>query len=136
MVVDSNILIYAINADSPKHEISKKFLNENISKIAITHQNILETIRVLTHNKFSNPMKVKEALLSIKKISEVLNIVSPDQTTIHITLDLIEEHNLSGNRIFDAYLVATAFSNGDYEIATDNIKDFQKFKGLKVINPY
>lgn len=136
MIVDSNILIYAINADSPKHELAKKFLEENLDDLKIAHQNILETIRVLTHKKFLRPMKLKDALDSVMAISESLQIISPDEKTIYITLELIQNHKLSGNRIFDAYLAATALSNGDYDMATDNTKDFKKFTQIKALNPF
>lgn len=136
MVVDSNILIYAINSDSPKHKMAQKFLKNNISNLKVTHQNILETIRVLTHKKFSQPMKINKALDSVMTISESSRVIYPDQRTTYITTELIQIHKLSGNRIFDAYLVATALSNNDNEIATDNIKDFKKYKEIKTFNPF
>ena len=70
MLIDSNILIYAINTDSPKHKKAQGFLEENLGDLEIAHQNVLETIRVLTHGKFSNPMKLKDALRAILAISK------------------------------------------------------------------
>lgn len=136
MLVDSNILIYAINADSPKNKLAQHFLADNLGNLEIAHQNIFETIRVLTHKKYSKPMKLKEAMEAILAISDSLRMVSPEQSTYYLTIKLIEKHKLSGNRIFDAYLAATALSNDIDTIVTDNIKDFKKFKGLKIINPF
>lgn len=136
MIIDSNILIYAINADSPKNEKAQEFLRENLKDLEITHQNILETIRVLTHQRFSKPMGIKLALTALQAISQSCRIISPTQTTYHLWLELINKHALTGNRIFDAYLAATALSNGINILATDNVTDFKKFKGLKVINPF
>ncbi len=136
MIIDSNILIYAINADSPKHKKAQKFLKENIENLEVTHQNILETIRVLTHQKISKPMTINKALEAIEAISVSCRIISPTPTTYYLWLELINEHKLTGNRIFDAYLAATALSNGIDIIATDNVPDFKKFKGLKIINPF
>lgn len=136
MVIDSNILIYAINADSPKHKAAQKFVKNNLSNLSVAHQNILEAVRVLTHKKFSNAMKTKEALSAVMTISDSSKVIFPDQKTIYITNELIQKHSLSGNRIFDAYLVATALSNDDYEIVTDNVKDFKKYKEVKTINPF
>lgn len=136
MLIDSNILIYAINSDSPKHKKAQEFLTQNASDLQITHQNILEAIRVLTHNKFSNPMETKDALTAVLAISESLKLISPTQTGYYLTIEFIKLHNLSGNRIFDAYLAATAISNDIKEFATDNTKDFNKFKEIKVINPF
>ena len=136
MLIDSNILIYAINTDSPKHKKSQQFLQENLRNLEIAHQNILEAIRVLTHQKFSKPMGLKMALAAIQAISKSCRIISPSQTTYYLWLELINEHALAGNRIFDAYLAATALSSGIDIIATDNVSDFKKFKGLKIINPF
>ena len=136
MIIDSNILIYAVNADSPKNKKSQEFLKESFEDLEVTHQNILETIRILTHQKFSKPMGLKSALATIQAISNSCRIVSPSQTTYYLWLELINEHSLAGNRIFDAYLAATALSNGIDIIATDNVPDFKKFKGLSVINPF
>lgn len=136
MLIDSNILIYAINADSPKHRSAQQFLRENLGKLEIAHQNVLEAIRVLTHQKFSKPMKLKDALIAVHAISKHCRIISPTQTTYYLSLELISKYKLVGNRIFDAYLAATALSYDIDTMATDNISDFKKFTALKIINPF
>lgn len=136
MLVDSNILIYSINSDSPKHKKAQKFLNDNLSNLEVAHQNILESIRVLTHRRFSRPMNLKDALNSVLNIIKSCSVISPNQNTYYLAIELINNYKLSGNRIFDAYLAATALSNGIYTIATDNVRDFQKFKELKIFNPF
>ena len=136
MIIDSNILIYAINADSPKNKSAQKFIKNNLKDLEVTHQNILETIRVLTHPKFSKPMKLKDALIAIQVITESCRIICPTQTTYYLLLEFIKKYKLAGNRIFDAYLAACALTNNIDTIATDNVSDLKKFKGLKVINPF
>lgn len=136
MLADTNILIYAINADSPKHKAAQTFLKENLQDIDIAHQNVLEAIRVLTHPKFPRPMKLKDAQRAILAIAEVCRIISPNQNTYYLTLELIKEYQLSGNRIFDAYLVATALTNDINTVATDNVKDVEKFPQIRVYNPF
>ncbi len=136
MLIDSNLLIYAINADSPKHRSAQEFSKESLGELEIAHQNILETIRVLTHQKFSKPMRLKDALLAIHAVIKFCRVISPTQTAYYLALELISKHKLVGNRIFDAYLAATAMSNGIDIIATDNTADFKKFTALKIINPF
>lgn len=135
MLVDTNILIYAINADSPKNKSAQQFLN-NFKELEVAHQNIFEALRVLTHPKFTKPMKVRIAQQAILAILKVLTIIIPDHKTHYIAFELINKHNLVGNRIFDAYLTATALSNDIDVIATDNIKDFKKFEEITVFNPF
>lgn len=136
MLIDSNILIYAINADSPKSIKAREFLKENADKLEIAHQNIVETIRVLTHPKFSNPMNIKAAISAVEAITKVCRIICPSQTTYYLCLELLKKYKLTGNRIFDVYLAACALTNHINTIATDNVSDFRKFQDLKVINPF
>src|SRR3989338_1764232 len=136
MLVDSNILVYAINIDSSKYLRAKKFLEQNIQNLQVAHQNILETLRVLTHKKFEHPIKIKDAIGAIEGIVKGCTVISPDHRTHTFTLQLIEKYNISSNGIFDAYLIATALCNDINIIATDNVKDLGKFEGIKIINPF
>ena len=136
MLIDSNILIYAINSSSPKHKRAQQFLQENRKVLMIAHQNIFELLRVLTHSKFQNPMKHNEAIEAIERILDVSTIISPDYRTHRITLELVQKYTMVSNQVFDAYLVATALSNGINTIATDNVKDLKKFSEISVINPF
>lgn len=136
MLVDTNILIYSINSDSPKQAKAQKFLSDNAANLEIAHQNIFEAIRVLTHTRFSQQMSMKDALNSILSITKSCFVISPNQNTYYFAIELIKNYKLTGNRIFDAYLAATALSNSIHTIATDNVRDFKKFKEVKILNPF
>lgn len=136
MLIDSNILVYSINRSSPKHKLAQQFLQNNIGNLEIAHQNIFETLRVLTHPKFASPMKPNEALKVVENILKACHIICPDEKTHYVTLLLIKKCKLVSDQIFDAYLVATALSNGIETIATDNTQDFKKFKEIKLLNPF
>lgn len=136
MLIDSNILVYAINRRSPKYKVAQFFLQNNIENLEVAHQNILEALRVLTHPKFPSPMKIQDALKAISSITKTCRVIHPEEKTRYITLLLIEKNKLISDQIFDAYLVATALSNGINTIATDNIRDFKKFKEIKLLNPF
>lgn len=136
MLIDSNILVYSINSASPKHKQAQRFLQENLNVLVVAHQNIFETLRVLTHSRFPSPMKTRDALEAIESILKGCVVISPDYRTHRIALELIKKHRLLADQIFDAYLVATALGNSIDTIATDNIKDFKKFTEVKVINPF
>ena len=135
-LADSNILVYAINLHSPKHKKAQTFLQENKESLAVSHQNIFETLRILTHPKFSNPMKIEKAIKAVENIAQECQIISPDYKTHSIALELIKKYSLRSDMVFDAYLSATALSNEIYEIATDNEKDFRKFSEIKIVNPF
>lgn len=136
ILVDSNILVYAINRSSPKHRSAQKFLNQNRDRLVATHQNILETLRVLTHSKFPVPMSTDRAIEAVTAITDACRLVNPSQTASQLALMLVKKHALAGDNVFDAYLAATTMTNDVNTIATDNVKDFRVFEGLEVINPF
>ena len=135
MLIDTNILVHAINLDSLKNKVAQTFLQIQKNDLVVAHQNIFEALRVLTHQKYSKPMETEEAQEAILEIVKACSIITPNNKTHHLALELIKEHDLRGNRIFDAYLAATALSNGITVLATDNEKDFQKYP-LTIINPF
>lgn len=136
MLIDSNILVYSINSSSPKHRRAQDFLQENLGELVVAHQNIFESLRILTHPKFPNPMKIGDAMDAILNILKGCTVISPDYRTYRIALELIKKYKLSADKVFDAYLVATALGNGIDTIATDNTKDFKKIVEIKNINPF
>lgn len=136
VLVDSNILIYSLNSKSPKHKEAQRFLQENKNNLLIAHQNIFESLRVLTHHKFSNPMSTSKAIRALTEIADSLGVISPDSITYQLALSFIKKYKFRSDMVFDAYLVATAISNGIYTIASDNEKDFSKFLEIKILNPF
>ena len=136
MLVDSNILVYSINTASPKHKTAQEFLLEEASRLYFAQQNFFETLRILTHPKFPNPMSASSAIIAISQITNALKIISPNHETYYIAIELIRKYVIKSDKVFDAYLVATMFSNRIHTIATDNEKDFRVFQGVKVYNPF
>lgn len=136
MLVDSNILVYSINTVSPKHKPAQKFLLGEASRLYVAQQNFFETLRILTHPKFPNPMSVSNALTAVSQITNALKIISPNYETYYIAIELIRKYGIKSDKVFDAYLAATMSSNKIQTIATDNEKDFKVFQGLKVYNPF
>ena len=127
MLVDSNVIVYSINNRSPKQGAAQHFLNTSSQESVFAQQNVLEALRILTHPKYPERMPVSKAVRAIGNILGKGSVVSPAHDTYLFALELIKQYGLSGNKIFDAYLVATMLSLGLDEIATDNERDFNKF---------
>src|SRR3989344_6097537 len=117
MLVDTNILVYAINADSSRHKTAKAFLNEFKTDLEVAHQNILESLRVLTHPKYSKVMNAKDALEAVLSITSAYRLISPALQTVYIALELIKKYHFKSDQVFDCYLTATALSNNIDTIA-------------------
>ncbi|OGM14281.1 hypothetical protein A3A76_00230 [Candidatus Woesebacteria bacterium RIFCSPLOWO2_01_FULL_39_23] len=136
ILLDSNVLIYAINADSPKIQEAQKFINENKENLCVAHQNIFETLRVLTHPKFPNPMTSKSAIEAISAITDHLVNITPTFETKFVALELLKKYEIISDNIFDTYLASTMLTNDVSIIATDNEKYFSVFEEIKIINPF
>jgi len=109
---------------------------KNIGAFVVAQQNIFETLRVLTHSKFPQPMKAQHAIDAIERILRGGDVISPDYKTYQIGLELIKKYNLASDKVFDAYLVATCLSYSIDTIATDNVKDFKIYPQINLINPF
>ena len=136
MLIDTNLIIYAINSASPKHTQAKRFLSKNQSDLIVAHQNILEGMRVLPHAKFSHPMTFFQAEKAVNTIAKAATVVAPTEETLAIAVILMHKYSRAANRIFDAYLVATMLTHGIKKIATDNDRDFTMYEEITVVNPF
>ncbi len=136
MLIDSNILIYALNNSSPGHLAAQRFLQTQRAGLIFAQQNLFETLRILTHQKFPHPFSVSQALRAIQTITQDATILCPTYETSEIAWELIRKYQIGGPEIFDAYLVATALSHQVITIATDNVKHLGKYTEIAVINPF
>lgn len=142
ILIDTNILVFAHNQDSPHNEKAIQLLKDALEfkiEACIAHQNLLEFFSVITSPKrIDKPLSTETALSWIKLYLESSNIkkVSPSQNTLESALALTKHHKLAKADIFDSYLAATMQENNIPEIYTNNISDFKKFHKIKAINPF
>ena len=98
-VVDTNILIYAADADSPEHEKCRELVEtwrRQTSPWHLTWGIVYEFLRVSTHPKvFQKPFNLKEAWTFIKAI-----LVSPSLTPLIPTT----RHEKVSSEVLQKYL--------------------------------
>lgn len=136
ILLDTNVIIFALNKTSPKNKTAQTYIRTNQPSLVVAHQNVFESIRVLSHSKYAKPLTSAKAVSVVLDITSALKLVSPNIETFHQTLYLIKKYKLTSNKIFDCYLVATALSNNIKSIATDNAKDFLIFEEISTVNPF
>lgn len=140
-LIDTNILVYANNEDSPSHNICKSVVEKAVSgriNAALSIQNLVELYAVITDKKRVehplSPSKAKE-LVSYYKNQPCIRIITPSAQTIDTITMLIAKHNPKSQSIFDCFLAATMIDNEVYEIYTANSGHFKSFTSIKTINP-
>ncbi|MBU1071220.1 PIN domain-containing protein [Patescibacteria group bacterium] len=132
-VLDTNILVYLLNADSSQHNAAKNVIKqaqkENIS-LVITQQTIIELIQTLT-KFYSVPLKT--ASQKTKQIIKSVNkIIHPLPQTINTYLKLCQQE-VKPKSHFDLYLAATLITHKTKTLITNNPKDFNQIKQLKIL---
>jgi len=140
--IDTNILVYAIDSESPFHLKAIDFVNSAVRgelKMGISPQVIGELYATITNpKKASHPLSPNEAIDVIRPIWEAGNIlrIFPEQETIDLTLSLVKRYRLKSLDFFDAQIVATMLDNRVTTIYTVNEHDFAVFEEIKAVNPF
>jgi len=139
--IDTNILVYALDMESPFHLKAINFVNSTARgelEIGISPQVVGELYATITNpRKASHPLPPNEAIAAITSIWEAENIqrIFPKQQTLELTLDLVKHYQLKSMDFFDAQIVATMLDNGVSTIYTVNEQDFAMFEEIKALNP-
>ncbi len=131
--IDTNVLYYAVDRDSPFHDEARKALEGLVEKqmAVTTQQNMVELVAALTKRGAS----LKEALEIARRYREAIPVFRPISETLDIFFEKAGTMDLRGSKLFDVFLAATLLSNGVEFIYTYNEKDFQSIEGLKLWKP-
>jgi predicted nucleic acid-binding protein len=140
--IDSNILVYAYNLDSPLNSRASAFLEEDILtgniKACLPYQSLYEFYAIITDPKrVEKPVESKEAKGVIEVYIGARNIpkIYPRKSNLKNTFDLLSKYNITRQEIFDFIFVATLLDNAVDGIITRNTKHFERFEFLSVLNP-
>lgn len=139
ILFDTNILVSALDIDSPLFGIAQKLhdqVEEGKIQGFITQQNLIELLAVTTDPKrMKRPLGVNIAIVEIEKyLSSQFQLISPKEETVLILMSLLKKYPVKGQRVFDVYLTATMLSNNIFSIVTANTKDFKGFPGIKIFD--
>jgi tRNA(fMet)-specific endonuclease VapC len=127
-LLDTNICIYIINQHPP--EVIAKMNNYRPAQIKISSITIAEMEYGASKSK--NREKNREALRNFLSPFEIINFDTKDAEVYGIIrAELEEKGNIIGP--YDMQLAAQALK-GDYIFVTNNLKEFQKVKRLKLEN--
>lgn len=133
ILLDTNILIYSIDADSKYHKKSLEILLHPEYELFTTSKNISEFLVVLTRAE-SVKITVIEALEILSELLSGITILYPNEQSRLILYKLLKKYNPSGLRIHDFEIISIALANGIKRIATENISDFKNIEEIKIVN--
>lgn len=139
IVLDVNILIYAVNRDAPLHSRAKSWLEGTISgaeTVGIPWTVLLAFLRLSTRpGPFRNPMPLVTAFDMIDAWMEQpsVGIIEPGPRHRTILRGLLSALGTGGNLTSDAHLAALALEHQAELCSSDH--DFLRFPGLRWRNP-
>ena len=139
ILVDANLLIYAVNRDAPNHLKAKQWLEQTVSgseTVLLTWNVLLAFVRITTKSGlFHSSLNVATAFGVIEAWTSQpsVTIAGPGPNHMRSLRDLLLSTGTGGNLSSDAHLAAIAIERGATLYTTDN--DFSRFPGLSWRNP-
>lgn len=140
MILDANVLLYAVDTHARGHAIAKAFLEEHLNgpvRVGLPWQSLSAFLRIATHPRImTRPLGVE---LGAEIVDDWLAapatwVPEVTQTTWGIVRRLLVTHHLSGNLIPDAQLAALAIQYGVPVVSADS--DFARWPDLAWLNPF
>ena len=139
MILDANVLLYAVDTDSPFHLRARTWLEEAMSgpeRVGFPWVSLTAFQRIITHPRATaNPLTPVEAWSYITDWLNADRCWVPNPGTQHrdILGQLLVDGDLRGNLVTDAHLAALAIEQGTSVCSFDS--DFARFPGLRWIVP-
>ncbi len=140
-VVDTNILLYAANADAPEHERASRFLiraGRSSERWYLTEGIVYEFLRVATHPAvFPSPLAWQQCLAFLTPLLESPSFAVVGAGGRHWSLLPEVLRGLTypaGNLFFDVRTAVLMREHGIREIYTTDT-DFLQFPDLRAIDP-
>ncbi len=132
ILVDTNLLIYAIDEDSKYHNSVRKLFDDKENNLFTTSKNISEFLAVITRYPGEN-LSINDALLVLNEFENIFTILFPTDASHLIFVDLLKKYRPHGLKIHDFEIISIALSYGINKIATVNKKDFSEVSEIELV---
>jgi uncharacterized protein len=140
-LVDTNVLVYVADKDSPFHAASRSWLERQRGRPDAWYTTwpiLYEFLRVTTHPKvMRRPWTAPAAWAFVRALlaSPGLDVLVPTQRHSEVAAQVIKEiPHLAGNLIHDAHTAILMREHGLRRICTRDT-DFHRFPFLEVVDP-
>ncbi len=139
MLVDANLLLYAVDSSAPQHAAAKAWLTEQLNgarRVGLPWQSLGAFVRISTHPRaYERPLSPKSAW---ERVSDWLAapaawVPHPGPGHAQLLGELIAAYDVRGNLVPDTLLAALAIEHGLTLCSADT--DFARFRELRWENP-
>ena len=139
ILIDANLLIYAVNSDAPHHGKARTWLVETLSgktAVGLPWVCLLAFVRITTRRGIlARPLDVIEALDYVDSWLDqpFVEPIRPGDGHWPILRNLVRSSGTAGNLTSDAHVAALALELGATLYSADY--DFKRFPGIEHVNP-
>lgn len=139
ILLDANLLIYAVNNAAPEHAAARRWLDGRLSgtaRVGLPWSSLLAFLRLITNPRiFQSPLTMTDAWAQVDRWlrSGPAWVPTPGQRHAEILARLVTAPGVRGNLVPDAHLAALAIEHGLELNSADG--DFARFTGLQWRNP-
>lgn len=138
-LVDANLLLYAVDAQSPRHREARGWLEGRLSgseTVAFSWSVLLAFLRLSTNPRvFARPLAGERAFDVVEAwlAQPCATVVHPGDRHAIVLRRLLASSGMAGNLVSDAHLAALAIEHGAELCSCDT--DFARFAGLRWVDP-
>ncbi len=139
MLVDANLLLFAVDEESPFHATSREWLTDKLNgeeRVGLPWQSLGGFLRIITAPRTSKrPLQPEAAWEYVEDwlASDVVWVPTPTEHHAGIFGELVKRYQLRGNLIADAHFAALAIEHGVEVCSADT--DFARFPEARWHNP-
>lgn len=138
-LLDANILLYAVDEDSPHFQSASEWLIGRLDRperLALPWQTIGAFLRISTHPRiYDRPLDSRTAWMLVEQWIGLPAVWIPNvsESTARLLGEMIVRDGITANLVPDALLAAIAVQNGLTVISADS--DFARFTDVRWENP-
>jgi len=133
--LDTNVIIYSFDSSHPKRQkIARELIREALVEGAgcISYQVIEEFLNVAT-KKFAVPLSYRDSHNYLTTVLEPLCTAYVSTDLYYLALEIAERWQYSFN---DALIISAALQNNCNVLYSEDLKDGQVIKDLRIVNPF
>jgi uncharacterized protein len=139
MLIDANLLIYAVDETAPQHPKARAWLTDRLNsdrRVGIPWESLTAFLRISTHPRASShPLRPADAWRFVREWLAVDLVWVPVATERHadVLSGLLDRYQITGNLVPDAHLAALGIEHGLEICSADT--DFAMFSEVSWRNP-
>ena len=139
MLVDANILLFAVDEASPFHRPAARWLDDRLAgarRVALPWQSLSAFLRISTHPRAAErPLSPEEAWSYVEAwlAADTAWIPLPTERHADVLGGILRAYQIRGNLVPDAELAALAVEYGLTVCSADT--DFARFTEIRWENP-